>query len=456
MLLSNSGIIEYVQGRNADIVFPNGKHAVGKKINSVINDPQFLALVDGALKGNEFQHTITVKSYCFKVEGNLIEDNEGLGVLLTFIDITPERKTINDLLGKELRFRTLFSVASDAIFMMDSNAFIDCNDATLKIFNCNREQIVGQTPYRFSPEFQPDGRTSEESALEKIGAAMQGVPQFFDWQHVHYDGTPFDAEVSLNRIDIEERVYIQAIVRDVTDRKLSEKKIIESHDELAKVNIELDRFVYSVSHDLRAPISSLLGIVYLLRRETDPDNINELLNWQEKSLKRLDHFIEDIVDYSRNARQEIEQQEINLKLEIEDVIAQLHFMVNADRITTSIDIKNDSQCISDIKRLRVILNNLLSNAIKYADLTKNNPFINVRAKVTKEKISIKLQDNGIGIPADQLNKIFEMFYRATERGAGSGLGLYIVKEAVAKLNGTLEVKSVLYEGTTFTISIPNG
>ena len=122
----------------------------------------------------------------------------------------------------ELRFRTLFNSASDAIFMMQGPTFIDCNAATEKIFGCSKEQIVGQSPVRFSPPFQPSGVASEVAAHERIAAAFSGKPQFFEWQHIQYDGTLFDAEVSLNRLEIGGEVFIQAIVRDVTQRKKSE------------------------------------------------------------------------------------------------------------------------------------------------------------------------------------------------------------------------------------------
>jgi diguanylate cyclase (GGDEF)-like protein/PAS domain S-box-containing protein len=135
------------------------------------------------------------------------------------------RHTFNALHESEQRYRTLFESASDSIFLMKGEQFIDCNPATLKMFGCTRELIIGEPPYRFSPELQPDGRSSKEKALEKITDALNTETTSFEWQHCRYDGTPFDAEVTLNPLKIGEYLYLLATVRDVSARKAAEKII---------------------------------------------------------------------------------------------------------------------------------------------------------------------------------------------------------------------------------------
>ncbi len=141
------------------------------------------------------------------------------------LNITDRKLAEQAIRENEEKYTRLFETAGDAIFIMNEDEFIECNQKTLDLFRCTREQIIGHRPYEFSPTIQPDGRQSKEKALEKIHEALRGQSQSFEWTHSRPDGSTFDAEVTLNKIHISPGIQIQAIVRDISERKRSEEQI---------------------------------------------------------------------------------------------------------------------------------------------------------------------------------------------------------------------------------------
>lgn len=239
------------------------------------------------------------------------------------------------------------------------------------------------------------------------------------------------------------------------ERQQSDLAIREQNDELVKINRELDSFVYSVSHNLRAPLMSVLGLLNLAKMNDTKEEISQYFEMMEHSIQKLDNTLKEILDYSRNARKEIEIRQVNIREIIDDTIERLRYMEGSEKVRKTTKISEHSPLYSDSYRLLVIFNNLLSNAIKYRDSHKEDNFVHFDIHIDKNFLTIRVQDNGIGVAKDFLPKIFNMFYRATEKSEGAGLGLYIVSETVQKLAGKISVQSEQGVGTTFNLEIPN-
>lgn len=231
-------------------------------------------------------------------------------------------------------------------------------------------------------------------------------------------------------------------------------KLVENTDLLMKTNAELDRFVYSTSHDLRAPLSSVMGLINITERSREPEEVTKYLGMMRDRVLSLDRFIRDITDYSRNNRLEVKREKVYLHSMIAEIWESLKFSPDAEVIDFRNDIPETLFIHVDRSRLQVVLANLISNAMRYHDNQKNEPFILVQHYITDNIICLKIADNGQGIPKEYHSRIFDMFFRANERSKGSGLGLYIVKEAIIKLSGSIQLDSEPLEGTTFTIRLP--
>jgi len=231
------------------------------------------------------------------------------------------------------------------------------------------------------------------------------------------------------------------------------KKLNETIKELDKTVLELDRFVYSASHDLSAPLKSIRGLVQIAKIKNNSGSVDECLSYIETSIGRLEDVIKSLVEYSRNTHNDIIPEAFKLSHLVDDVINELAFLPETEKVKIYNNVESDADIYSDKARYKIILNNLISNGLKYADFEKTDPFIKISYQQKGGTNHLSISDNGIGIAPEYMDKIFNMYYRASEKSQGSGLGLFIIREAVLKLGGTIDVKSEERMGTTFTIKV---
>jgi signal transduction histidine kinase len=231
---------------------------------------------------------------------------------------------------------------------------------------------------------------------------------------------------------------------------------VKAKEDLDKANAQMEKILYSTSHDLRSPLTAIFGLVNLLRLEQPSETILAYADKIESSASRLDEIINDVIRFSRNSYQRLKSEKIFLEPLIWKIIeANLRPAKNLKRIKFDVLVEEDQTFYSDIERLEIIFNNVIRNAIAFSDNNKSRSFITIKANVANDEIMIDIIDNGIGIGKVHLNEIFKMFYRATDCSKGAGLGLYVAKEAVERLKGTIEVESEIGFGSMFRIRIPN-
>ncbi|MFM8912868.1 MAG: PAS domain S-box protein [Flammeovirgaceae bacterium] len=420
-----------------EMVHPDYRPLVLERIKNLMNgvgapvaEEKFIRL-DGV--------EITVETYAVP-----FQFNGKPAVQIVVKDITEQQLTKQAIRKTETLFSQLFHNSPFGNVMLDEHGkVVLVNGGFERMFGYAQFELQGKELNQF---IVPDNLTAEGNDLDSLISAKQIVR--IDTSRKRKDGSVMPVMVYGVPIQLENRtIGIFGSYVDVTEQKRTE-------EELKIRNAELDNFVYKVSHDLRAPLSSVLGLVNLARLEGNNDNLGDYVKIIGQKIKQLDGFISDVLSHSKNLKLDLKIEAIDFKQLIDHTFTNLSYLKGVDEMKKSTQIEG-SPFHSDPWRLGEIFRNLISNAIKYRDETKPDPSISINIHSTAQQVSILFSDNGIGIDDTNLPKIFEMFYRASHQSDGSGLGLYIVKNAVDKLGGTITVSSHAGEGTSFELKLPN-
>lgn len=403
------------------------------------------------------------------------KDSSGkvVGIVNMGIDITKSKTAEKILRESEKKYRQIVETAQEGIWVIDEeNKTTFVNSKLCEILGYSQDEMLGK-----DLDFFIDEETKQIVAPLML-KKKEGLNEETQMKYITKSGKEVWTHISTNPLFDESDIYrgSLAMVTDITEgrnrdeklRKLNreladqidekEKRAAElslSNKELVKTNKELDRFVYSVSHDLRSPLTSILGLISFIEEDSrEPDTI-EQIKMIRTSINRLDGFIKNILNYSQNNRTSIEFQEIPVKNTINKIVDSARNINEARGIIFIVDIDEQHPFFSNCQRFHTILENIVTNAIKYHSKDVAGRYLKISGTSKKHELNLNISDNGIGIDREFHDKIFEMFYRLPGTTEGSGLGLYIVKETLEKMQGTIEIQSEKGVGTNFHIKLKN-
>ena len=253
-------------------------------------------------------------------------------------------------------------------------------------------------------------------------------------------------------------LFFNICIGDNTEQWLSDfaKEADKRSEHFEKANEQLDRFLHRTTHDLRSPLASVKGLVTIASDETKDPNILGLLKRMIERIDHLDTFSKDLIEYSKNSLTDVKYEPIDLRSVVMNVIESLRYIKGKDNIQFQVNVPEKTNYFLDKRRITMIMNNLIGNAIKYHNTDQTAPIIkiDIERSDAEKKIRIVVEDNGSGISHEYHGKVFDMFFRATTLSTGSGLGLFMVKEEINKMNGDIQLKSEPGKGTTFSIVLP--
>ena len=380
-----------------------------------------------------------------------IFDNYGFmeAVAVSFSDVTTlklHEKEINKL-------AVVARNTTNCVIITNRKSEIEwVNDSFTRITGYSFEEVKGKNPKLLQ------GPESNPHTVEQLSVAIRSGKEIkTELINYHKDGHKLWIELDIQplRNSENEVTGFVGLQKDITERKLFEQELVQKNRTLGKINAELDQFVYRVSHDLRGPLSSNLGLIGLMKTEEMNPTLQNYIDLLYTSSLKLDKLIGSIFSYSNNSRQELNIQQVNFENILSGVLYNHYPAIRSGKIQIEKEIDPGLSIYSDIHSIDSILLNLINNAVTYHKKTSTKRWVKVKVIPTEDGCCICVTDNGIGIKEQYREKIFEMFFRGTELSQGSGLGLYIVQEVVEKLGGRIELHSEEDEGSSFRVFVPN-
>ncbi len=379
-----------------------------------------------------------------------------------FNDINELKRAENRVRESKVLYRILFDSSSDAIILSKGPVIVDANKITEELLDEKLENIIGKNILRYLPEYQLDGRKTEELVSELVNITTENTLYFFEWQTVSRDGSDFFAEVIMNVISMGGEEYILTTLRDVTARKRVEIAMSKAKQAAEEANSAKSRFLANMSHEIRTPINGIIGMNTLLKDTNLTDEQSDFVNTIGDSAEKLLEIINNILDISKIEAEKLDIEKIPFSLRkiIEKSVKTIAVLAENKKLKFDIQINSEvpDKLVGDPMRLRQIIINLLGNSIKFTDSGYIMLFAeSVEMNADYERILFSIKDTGVGIPDEKQAVLFKQFSQAdsstTRKYGGTGLGLAICKELVTLMGGNIWVENNVPQGSIFRFHI---
>ncbi len=362
-------------------------------------------------------------------------------------DITERKREQALLQESEERFRATFEQAAVGIAHVSQNGlFLRVNQRFCQLSGYTKEQLLAMDASKILDlmENKPDINEIKKVILGEIAVfATEMCLNAPNKQKIWLNCT-FSSVHESKQGD----TYLMAVVDDISDRKK-----IES--ELKVANFEMDKFIYNTSHDLRSPIASIKGLCHIAALEIPITLEHNYIQMIENTASKMDIMLSSLVMLNDIKKRQLKGFEIDLNLFFIEIEEKIRKSKQLDNIDWKLEINVQNPLISDVELLINILERVLDNAFYFKNSKRDSHKINISVKQEGEITEIKITDNGIGIKKELIDNIFDMFFKGTEHAHGAGLGLYMAKHMVTKLNGHIDIKSIYGEYTVVIITLPN-